>query len=63
MESLSALSPSSVKYCYFGWKTDSSLHSGITYTKVPQKALNLRPDVDHQKEKQLLAKKLFHMTD
>ena len=56
MDSLSALSPSSVKYCYFGWKTDSSFHSGITSTKVQQKALNLGPHVDHQK-KNMISKK------
>ena len=44
MESLSALPPYSEKYFYFGWKTDSSLDSGITCTKVPQKAINLGPD-------------------
>ena len=62
MENLSALSPSSVKYCYFGWKTDSSFHLGITCTKVPQKALNLGPDVDHQR-KNMIRKNVFNMTD
>ena len=50
MESLSALPPYSVKYFYFGWKTDSSLDSGITCTKVPQKAINLGPDAFHQRK-------------
>ena len=53
MESLSAMPPSSVKYCYFGWKADSSLDSGITYvlSKVPQKAINLALDAFHQRKK------------
>ena len=63
MESLSAMPPSSVKYCYFGWKADSSLDSGITYVlRSHQKAINLAPDAFHQRKKHdrvALRKKMY----